>query len=227
MPVPTDRRILVEGFERFLIVHAHFGEVVNETLGDLLEELLARKNLVRFWWSDAYHILYELVVDSGDLDLRALTAELFGIDDAELERSLNILTEEHLPIGYYMKYIAERFGALQRGMMVAADELNSIQLRFARTPIEEEGLREAMLLHVDYDAVRSIFRKVRSGDIEVATHRSIDTPTPLGYHILRRIVEAPELFTPEAEKESSLERMRMALDAQLVNFLCFACGAFH
>jgi len=225
--VPTDRRLLIEGFGRFLIVHAHFGEVVNETLGDLLEELLARKNLVRFWWSDAYHIMYELVVDSGDIDLGALTSELFGLDDAELERSLNILTEEHLPIGYYMKFIAERFGALQRGTMVAADELNSIQLRFARTPIEEEGLREAMLLHADYEAVRSIFAKVRSGELEVAVHRSIDTPTPLGYHIFRRFVEAPELFTPEAEKESSLERMRMALDAKLVNFLCFSCGTFH
>ncbi len=226
-PVPTDRRILLEGFGRFLILHAHFGEVVNETFGDLLEELLARKNLVRFWWSDAYHILFELVVDSGDLDLRALADELLGIDDAELERSLKILTEEHLPIGYYMKFIAERFGALQRGLIVAADELNSIQLRFAHTPIEEEGLREAMLLHADYDSVRGIFRKVRSGEIEVATHRSIDSPTPLGYHILQRIVEAPELFTPEAEKDASLERMRMHVEAQLVNLLCFGCGTFH
>ncbi len=50
-PVPTDDRILVEAFDRFLIVHSSFGEVVNVTLGDLIEELLARKHLVRFWWT--------------------------------------------------------------------------------------------------------------------------------------------------------------------------------
>src|SRR5439155_1502141 len=66
-PVPTDDRILVEAFDRFLIVHSSFGEVVNVTLGDLIEELLARKHLVRFWWTDPYRILYELVADTARL----------------------------------------------------------------------------------------------------------------------------------------------------------------
>jgi len=226
-PVPSDRRILVEGFDRFLIVHAGFGEIVNETLGDLLEELLARKSLVRFWWATAHRILLELVVDTKDLDLEEISDALFRIDEAELDRSLDILTNEHLPIGYYMKFIAERMGAMKRGLLVAADELNSIELRFRKTPIHEEGLREAMLLHTDYDAVREIFRKVRTGEMTVDTFHSIDRPTPLGYHILRRFVEAPELFSPEGEREASLERMRLSLDARDVNLLCFQCGAFH
>jgi len=226
-PVPSDRRILVEGFDRFLIVHAGFGEIVNETLGDLLEELLARKSLVRFWWATAHRILLELVVDTKDLDLEEIADALFRIDEAELDRSLDILTNEHLPIGYYMKFIAERMGAMKRGLLVAADELNSIELRFRKTPIHEEGLREAMLLHTDYGAVREIFRKVRAGEMAVDTFHSIDRPTPLGYHILRRFVEAPELFSPEGEREASLERMRLSLDARDVNLLCFQCGAFH
>jgi len=41
-PVPTDDRIVVEAFDRFLIVHASFGEVVNVTLGDLIELYLAQ-----------------------------------------------------------------------------------------------------------------------------------------------------------------------------------------
>ncbi|TLZ83950.1 MAG: hypothetical protein E6K03_03650, partial [Methanobacteriota archaeon] len=68
-PIPTDDRIVVEAFDRFLIVHASFGEVVNVTLGDLVEELLARKHLVRFWWTDPYRILYELVADTKELDV--------------------------------------------------------------------------------------------------------------------------------------------------------------
>jgi len=225
-PVPSDRCVLVEGFDRFLIVHAGFGEVVNETLGDLLEELLARKNLVRHWWADAHRILLELVIDTKDLDLEEITADLFGIDDAELERSLQILTDEHLPIGVYMKFIAERMGALQRGLMVDGGQMNSIELRFRNTPIHEEGVREALLLHTDYAAIREIFGGIRSKRIRLATHRSLERPTPLGYHILRRFVEAPELFSPEAEREGNLERMRLAVNADRVNLLCFECGQF-
>jgi ATP-dependent Lhr-like helicase len=226
-PVPTDDRIVVEAFDRFLIVHASFGEVVNVTLGDLIEELLARKHLVRFWWTDPYRILYELVADTRELDVEALVDGLLRIDDETLEGGLKALLENHLPLGYYMKGIAERFGAIRRGLTVGEGDLRSFEVRFANTPIYDEAVREALLLHADFARVRDIVRKIRSGEIEVVIHRSDETPTPLAYPILRRYVEAPELFSPEAEREEILDRMRLHLSSEPVHLLCFECGHFH
>src|SRR2546421_148154 len=226
-PVPTDDRIVVEAFDRFLIVHASFGEVVNVTLGDLIEELLARKHLVRFWWTDPYRILYELVADTREIDVGALVDDLLRIDDETLEGGPKALLENHLPLGYYMKGIAERFGAIRRGLTVGEGDLRSFEIRFANTPIYDEAVREALLLHADFARVRGIGRKIRSGEIEVAIHRSEETPTPLAYPILRRYVEAPELFSPEAEREEILDRMRLHLSSEPVHLLCFECGHFH
>jgi len=227
VPMPTDDRILVEAFDRFLIVHASFGEVVNETLGDLIEELLARKHLVRFWWTDAYRILYELVADTRELDMAGLVGGLLKIDDRTLESGLQALVEDHLPLGYYMKAIAERFGALRRGLTVGEGEMRSLEVRFANSPIYDEAVREALLLHADFDRVREIIRKIRNGEIEIAVHRSEETPSPLAYRILRRYVEAPELFSPEAERDEILERMRLHLTSEPVHLLCFDCAHFH
>ncbi len=226
-PVPTDDRILVEAFDRFLIVHASFGEVVNVTLGDLIEELLARKNLVRFWWTDPYRILYELVADTRELDIEGLVDGLLRIDDEPLEGGLKALLEDHLPLGYYMKGIAERFGAIRRGLTVGEGDLRSFEVRFANTPIYDEAVREALLLHADFARVRDIVKRIRAGEIEVVVHRSEETPTPLAYPILRRYVEAPELFSPEAEREVILDRMRLHLSSEPVHLLCFECGHFH
>jgi len=226
-PVPTDSRIVVEAFDRFLIVHASFGEVVNVTLGDLIEELLARKHLVRFWWTDPYRILYELVADTRELDVEALVDGLLRLDEETLEGGLQALLTDHLPLGYYMKGIAERFGAIRRGLTVGEGDLRSFEVRFANTPIYDEAVREALLLHADFTRVREIIRKIRSGEIEVAIHRSEETPTPLAYPILRRYVEAPELFSPEAEREEILDRMRLHLSSEPVHLLCFECGHFH
>ncbi len=226
-PVPTDDRIVVEAFDRFLIVHSAFGEVVNVTLGDLLEELLARKHLVRFWWTDPYRILYELVADTRELDVDGLVEDLLRIDDETLEGGLKALLEDHLPLGYYMKFIAERFGALRRGLTIGEGEMNSLEVRFANTPIADEAVREALLLHADFERVREIVARIRKGEIEVVVHRSDETPTPLAYPILRRYVEAPELFSPEAEREEILERMRLHLASEPVHLLCFECGHFH
>ena len=226
-PIPTDGQIVVEAFDRFLIVHASFGEVVNVTLGDLIEELLARKHMVRFWWTDPYRILYELVADTREIDVEALVDDLLRIDDSTLEGGLKALLENHLPLGYYMKGIAERFGAIRRGLTVGEGDLRSLEIRFANTPIYDEAVREALLVHADFDRVREIVRKIRSGEIQVVVHRSDETPTPLAYPILRRYVEAPELFSPEAEREEILDRMRLHLSSEPVHLLCFECGHFH
>ncbi len=226
-PVPTDERIVVEAFDRFLIVHASFGEVVNVTLGDLIEELLARKHLVRFWWTDPYRILYELVADTREIDVEALVDNVLRIDDETLESGLKALLENHLPLGYYMKGIAERFGAIRRGLTVGEGDLRSLEIRFANTPIYDEAVREALLLHADFTRVREIVQKIRSSAIEVVVHRSEETPTPLAYPILRRYVEAPELFSPEAEREEILDRMRLHLSSEPVHLLCFECGHFN
>ncbi len=227
VPVPTDDRIVVEAWDRFLVVHASFGEVVNETLGDLIEEFLARKHLVRFWWADAYRILYELVADTRELDLESIVEDILRIDDKTLDGGLQALLHDHLPLGYYMKFIAERFGALRRGLTLGEGEMNSLEVRFANTPIYDEAVREALLLHADFDRVRDIVHRIRRKKIEVAVHRSDATPSPLAYPILRRYVEAPELFSPEAEREEILERMRLHLASEPVHLLCFDCGHFH
>src|SRR5437667_4324930 len=202
-PVPTDDRIVVEAFDRFLIVHASFGEVVNVTLGDLIEELLPRKHMVRFWWTDPYRILYELVADTRELDVEALVDGLLRLDEETLEGGLQALLTDHLPLGYYMKGIAERFGAIRRGLTVGEGDLRSFEVRFANTPIYDEAVREALHLQAAFTRVREIIRKLRSGEIEVAIHRSEETPTPLAYPILRRYVEAPELFSPRPNGRKS------------------------
>src|SRR5207247_829518 len=81
----------------------------------LIEELLARKHLVRFWWTDPYRILYELVADTREIDVEALVDDLLRIDDGTLESGLKSLLENHLPLGYYMQGIAERFGPIRCG----------------------------------------------------------------------------------------------------------------
>src|SRR5439155_985146 len=188
---------------------------------------LARKHLGRFWWTDPCRILYELVADTRELDIEAIVDDLLRIDDETLEGGLKGLLENHLTLGYYMKGIAERFGAIRRGLTVGEGDLRSLEIRFANTPIYDEAVREALLLHADFDRVREIVHKIRGGEIEVVVHRSEETPTPLAYPILRRYVEAPELFSPEAEREEVLDRMRLHLSSEPVHLLCFECGHFH
>jgi ATP-dependent Lhr-like helicase len=222
--IPTDTRILIEAFDRFLIVHGCFGETVNNTLGEIFEELLSRKGLVRNWWADGYRILLELTTTTEDLSLHELRSSLFGIDQGVLEGIFKGVLHRHFPFGYYMKFIAERFGALKRGLMFSGDNLKELALRFRMTPIYDETIREAQLLHVDYPRVRDIYRSIREGAIEVSVFKAKDSPTPLGFHLLNKHLDVPELVAPETVEKDTIERLRYSLDNITVDLLCFECG---
>jgi ATP-dependent Lhr-like helicase len=223
-PVPTDRRIVVEAFDRFLILHASFGETVNNTLGEVCEELLSRKGLVRQWWSDGYRILLELTSTTDDLSLEETRSTVFGIDAGVLEGVFKGVLHRHFPFGYYMKFIAERFGAFRRGVMFSGESLKELGLRFRMTPIYDETIREALMLHVDYPRVREIYRMIREGEMEVALFRAVEKPTPLGFHLLNKHVDVPELIAPETVERDTIARLRYSLGNMTVDLLCFECG---
>ena len=224
-PVPTEKRIVIEAFDRFLIIHASFGETVNNTLGEICEELLSRKGLVRNWWADGYRILLELTTTTEELSLDELRSALFGIEQGVLEQVFNGILHRHFPFGYYMKFIAERFGAMKRGLMYSGDSLRELGLRFRMTPIYDETIREALLLHVDYPRVREVYKSIRDGSIEVALFRAEENPSPLGFHLLNKHLDVPELVAPETVERDTIERLRYSLDNMTVDLLCFECGA--
>lgn len=223
-PVPTDKQILLEAFEHFLILHCCFGETVNQTLGEVSEELLSRKGLVREWWADGYRVLIELTSSTQDLDLDEISSMIFGIDSGVLEGVLNGILHRHFPFGYYMKFIAERFGAMKRGRTYSGEALKELAIRFRMTPIYDETVREALLLHVDFDRVRHIYRQIRVGEMRVDGFKSREKPTPLGFHILYKHIEIPELIAPDTVEKGSIERLRFSLDNMTVDLLCFDCS---
>ncbi len=223
-PVPTDERIVLEAFDSFLIVHACFGETVNNTLGEICEELLSRRGLVRQWWADGYRILLELTTTTQDLSLEEIRSTIFGVEPGVLEGVFKGVLHRHFPFGYYMKFIAERFGALRRGLMFSGDSLKELALRFRMTPIYDETIREAHLLHVDFPRVREIYGRIREGGMEVAVFRDEDRPTPLAFHLLNKHIDVPEFIAPETVERDTIERLRYSLDNMTVDLLCFECG---
>ncbi|MFQ5987182.1 MAG: hypothetical protein ACE5KQ_07480, partial [Thermoplasmata archaeon] len=223
-PVPTDAVILVEGFERYVILHTHLGERINNTLGELLEEVLSQENLLRFWWYDGYRILLELTTEVQEIDLDALADRLLRLPRREVAQTLDVVLYERTALGYYLKFIAERFGALQRGLFLRGPELRDLPLRFRDSPIHEEALREVTAEHLDLEGVQEFYARLAEGVVNIQTRKD-ERPTPLGYPMVRRYIEHPDLLAPEGE--DNLTRMRSYLDHELVNLLCMECGALH
>ena len=223
-PVPSDRLVLFEGFGKYLIIHLCFGESVNRTFAYTFEEILSRKGLVRVWWLDGYRILVELTADTEDLDLKAIARELMGITPDELERTYAVAAQRNFPFPARVKHVAERFGALKRGKLIAHPNLCSLPTRFEKTPIFEEALQETGRDLIDMERSKQVLLAVANGEVSVETFLAREKPTPIAYGLLYRYLEVPEAVAPDSLGRSSYQRMKASIFGTDVILLCVKCG---
>jgi ATP-dependent Lhr-like helicase len=224
-PVPTHNHILVEGFDKYVIVHACFGELVNRTLGCVFDAVLSDRELITGWWNDGYRILIETPRKVEPQDLKKMRSLLFGLTSKEVDEAFDEYLKARFPFSYKMKFVAQRFGALPRGKTMGPQRLAELPKRFEKTPVYEETLREAMLEKVDIPTVKKIMREIKKGKIKVSTLLRLEKPTPLAYHILAKYAEIPELMAPKRVLLSNIERMKRAIQARKVSLLCLSCGS--
>jgi ATP-dependent Lhr-like helicase len=223
-PIPSDKLILVEGFEKYLIIHLCFGEKINRTFALTIEEYLSRKGIVRLWWADGYRVLFELTVNTEDISLDGLAKEIFLLTGKDLEELYRVAVQRNFPFPERVKIIAERFGAINRGRYISHPNLCSLPTRFENTPIYIESMKETMVDKIDMQGAKRILDDISKGKIEIATYQCNEKPTPIAYHMLYKYLEFPESVEPESLAKSTVQRMKVSIMGTSLQMLCLKCS---
>ena len=223
-PLPCDDLVLLEGWQKYLVVHSCFGEKVNRLLAYTFEEVLSRRGLIRLWYMDGYRILVELTTDASELDLKQLSKDLFGMSPEKFEETYAVAAQRNFPFPTRVKQVAERFGALRRGQYIAHPNLCSLPTRFENTPIFEEAVQETGRDMIDMPRAKELLAKVARGEVAVETHLSDERPTPIAYNILYKYLEVPELVAPDSLAKTTVEKMRLSIYSTSVELMCMKCG---
>jgi ATP-dependent Lhr-like helicase len=223
-PLPTQDHILIEVYDRFIVVHACFGELVNRTLGGIFDAVLSEREVISGWWTDGYRILIEAPHKPNKQEIAELPKTLFGLDDEGVDSAFSRYLDAKFPFGYKMKFVAERFGILPRGKTMGHQRQSELKARFDNTPISRETIREAMMEKVDLDHVKQIMRGVKAGKIKISTLFSCEKPSPLAYHILSKFADVSELMASERVIIGNIDRLKMAIDARTTTLMCMKCG---
>jgi ATP-dependent Lhr-like helicase len=221
--LPTNRRILLEAYDRYLIIHSPFGERINRTLGCIFDPILSEHDLIYTWWNDPYRILIEATRRLDEYDLQEITHWLFDISGEEAERRLWEYLDTRFPFGYKMKSIAERFGVIPRGKTLGSKAIEELHHRYRDTPIYRETLREAFQEKLDLDGAKRVITAISKGEIELMRVKTRE-PSPLARHILQKYADIEELMAPIYAVPDLLDYMKKSLEARTIRLLCLQCG---
>ncbi len=220
--LPTNETIVFEIFSEYLVIHVCGGGAVNRAMGYVIDELLHRRGLSKFWWSDPYRILFDLTRRPEEDEIREVAEELFQSGAETLQSLFNSNTNRFFPFGYYVKFVAQRFGLLQRGGLVSEPLYANLSNMFASTPVMREAMREVLTTKIDMEGLWQTVLEVKSGRINHSVVGTSGYPSPLALHILNKYGELGELTLPE--QANDVERMREAIEVQVLELVCFNCG---
>jgi ATP-dependent Lhr-like helicase len=226
-PLPTEDHIVLEVYDRYIVVHACFGELVNKTLGGIFDSVFSEREVISGWWTDGYRILIEVPRKLNKPELSELPQTLFGLTNEQVDYAFKKYLEAKFPFGYKMKFVAERFGALPRGKTMSYQRQADLKSRFDNTPIYRETIREAMIEKIDIERAKQIMAEVKAGKIKVTTYLNYEKPSPLAYHILSKYGDVTELIAPEKVLVNNIDKLKMAIDARETTLLCIKCGQWR
>ncbi|MCW4026459.1 MAG: DEAD/DEAH box helicase, partial [Candidatus Bathyarchaeota archaeon] len=89
IPVPTHNLILIEAYDKYVVINSCFGELVNRTLGAIFDAILSDHDLISGWWNDGYRILVEMLRKVEPRDLKRLPSLLYDLSDEDVDKAFD------------------------------------------------------------------------------------------------------------------------------------------
>ena len=226
-PAPTDKRIIVEDWKEFVLIHVNFGSLTNRALALLIGELLSDKmGFTAVVQHDPYRIFVQTMgnVNSGQIvDLLNDVQSLSGI--AIRDHLKNAVVKTGL-FKRRMIHVAHRFGALEKWADFSSVSLQRLVKSFEETPIYEEALKEVFTKDVDLDNLICVLNTMRQGEITVERVETGGAATPVARLGIERISMKTDLIPPERMRAVLVESAKARLLGETNSFLCTNCWSY-
>ncbi len=216
MPVPTDKKIVVEQAGNLVVVHAHFGNRVNRTLARFLGYRIAKMTGLSAYVSEGpYRIVMRTEARAEDV------ANLLAANREEFMRELRSAVEESRAFRWRLEQVARKMGVLEKEARLTKSLADKLLVGLRGTPAHEEALKEVMNRDLDVGNALTVIESIKRGDIEVAV---CDGPSPLSMEHVRDLRSFMEPINPEKRQIISFLSFKMRILNEFVTFGCLDCS---
>jgi len=224
IPVPTDKRIIIEDWEEFVIIHANFGSLTNRALAQLIGQLLSEKiGYAVVVQHDPYRIFVQTMGAANADQILMLFNEMRAMPDQTIRETLKRATVKTGLFKRRMIHVARRFGALQKWADFSNVSLQRLIKSFEDTPIFEEALKEVFTKDLDLERLVLVLNKIREGEIQLQKVETGGNATPVARVGIERVSMKTDLIPPERMRAVLIESVKARLLNETCNFICTNC----
>ncbi len=219
--VPTDKRILIEDWDEFVIIHANFGSLTNRALAQLLGHILSEQT----GYSVAVqHDPYRMFIQTmGTSDSNTIIGLFNDLKKMSSDAIRDQLTQATVKTGLFkrrMIHVARRFGALKKWVDFSTVSLRSLMKSFEGSAIYEEALKEVFSKDLDLQRLLQVLNDVQMNRIEVLKLDTGGNITPVARVGVERVSMKRDLIPGERMKLILIESAKARLLNEVRTFVC-------
>lgn len=219
--VPTDKRLIVEDWEDFVVIHANFGSLANRALAQLLGHILSEQTGASVAVQhDPYRIFIQTM---GAADADKLIAVFNNLKQTPQAAVQEMLTSATVKTGLFkrrMIHVARRFGALKKWADFSTVSLSSLVKSFESSVIYEEALKEVFTNDLDLQRLLQILGDIQADKIEIVRIDNKGTASPVARVGVERVSMKTDLIPSERMKAILIESSKARLLNEVRTFVC-------
>lgn len=214
LPIPSDKLITIERWDRYVVIQSSFGHKVNRVLArviaHLVSERLGQSVAVH---QDPYRIILEV-----DASIALVKSTLESLADRDLAEAARTAVERSGIFKRRLIHVGKKCGAIAKTADYASISISGLVEALRGTPVYEEAI--GVIFHDDFDveATRMVVTKIRQGEIAVelieAEHLS-----PLARIGVEEVSRRGEIVSPERLRAI----IRQSTEARIRDSFLVAC----
>lgn len=222
--VPTDDSIIIERVGELVVIHAHFGTLVNRTLSRMLASYMTKVlELPVRVQQDPYAIILQLPSNVGT---GVIVESLNALAKLSMDELLQYIKGIALEVGLFKRkviHIARRFNVIKSDKSISDINLTSLVQALEGTPVYVEALREFITNDLDVDRTMMVLKSILNGSIRVVTVEGGEF-SPMAREVLNKASNRLEIIAPERLDKLILESVKTRLLNESVTVVCLNCG---
>jgi ATP-dependent helicase Lhr and Lhr-like helicase len=221
LPIPSERLVTIERWDRYLVIQAAFGHRVNRLLarvvGHLISERIGQSVAVH---QDPYRIVIE-----ADFTPSAVLSVLEELHKMDLKSATEKAVERSGIFKRRLIHAGKKCGAIAKDADYASVSISGIIEALRDSPVYEEAM--SVIFHDDFDLQGAIdvVEKMNAGAIEVKL-LEFDGLSPIARIGVEEISRRGEIVSPERLRALLKQSTRARINETFLVVVCTSCWNF-
>ena len=221
LPIPSDKVVTIERWDRYAVIQASFGHKVNRVLArviaHVISERLGQSVAVH---QDPYRIILEV-----DASPELVKSTLLGLIDKDLGELARIAVERSGIFKRRLIHVGKKCGAIAKDADYASVSISGLIEALRGTPVYDEAI--TVIFHDDFDvqAATEVLLKIKAKEIAVELLEA-DSISPLARIGVEEVSRRGEIVSPERLRAIIRQSTEARVMDGFLTAVCTSCWEY-